>query len=70
MEIPTPDAIHQIALDRRRDALAGAQAHRLTRSVRGRRTWAGELLAVVNILGRRRLRELPPPAAAHTTPPT
>jgi hypothetical protein len=40
---PTPDAIHQIAADRRREARAAADAHRATRGAdrhRGsRRSW-------------------------------
>lgn len=37
---PTPDAIHQIALDRRTDALATATAHRQMRDGRRPTTWA------------------------------
>jgi hypothetical protein len=68
MDALTPDAIGQIALDRRRTALAGAQAHRLTRRVGRWRAWAGELRIAMDALHRRGSRERPPAAVARSTP--
>ena len=65
----TPDAMHHIAADRRRDAVTAADIRRRTRPRRHGWSWTTHLSARFRALRRPRAIELPHPAPLQTDPP-
>lgn len=65
----TPDAMHHIASDRRRDALTAAETRRRSHSRRPLRSLTQRLSAGLHVLRRRRAIEVPHPTPLQTTPP-